>query len=90
MSVSSLNPSDDQIEDHALVKPFHRMNFVALQGSGVGVYTRELHVVAEVVSAVEAEEATPTWHSWLDGYTITCSKVSYPEFPFALPVVVPG
>lgn len=45
------------------MKPLGGMDLVALEGSSVRVDARELDIFAEVVSAVEAEEAVSAGHA---------------------------
>jgi len=47
-----------------------RVRFVALDGAVGGVDARELDVLAEVVSALCAEEAGVAWHARFNCYTV--------------------
>jgi hypothetical protein len=47
------------------------MDLVSLEGSSVGVDARELDIFAEVVSAVEAEEAVSAGHTRLNSNAVT-------------------
>lgn len=51
------------------------MDLVALEGSSVGVDARELDIFAEVVSAVEAEEAVSAGHTRLNGNAVARLEV---------------
>lgn len=53
------------------------MAFVPLDRSVVGIYTCELHVFAEVVSAVHAEETRSAGYAWLDGHAVTGCESGY-------------
>lgn len=47
------------------------MDLVSLERAGVGVNARELDVLAEVVPAVQAQEAVPARDTRLDGNSVT-------------------
>ena len=47
------------------------MDFVSLNSAIVRIDTGELHVFAEIVAAIIAEEAFLTWNTRLDSHSFT-------------------
>jgi hypothetical protein len=57
--------------------PSGGMDFVSLQGTVVWVDASKVHILAEIISAIRAEEAVPTGHTRLHGDTITFLHVTH-------------
>lgn len=55
----------------SLMTPFGGMNFVSLNCAMVRIDAGELHVFAEIIATVLAEEAFTAWNAGLDGYAVT-------------------
>lgn len=55
--------------------PFGRVALVALDSAMIGVDACELYVLAEIVSAIHAEEAIATRHTRFYCYSITYGGV---------------
>lgn len=58
----------------ALVEPLCGVDFVSLRRAVVRVDSGELHVLAEVVATLPAQEALVARHAWLYRHSVACER----------------